>query len=81
MQQSDSDVHLYFISGGSEAPTVRIDPRYLQVNEGDSIEFNCIATGLPLPRLEWVRDGGELSRESSFQVSSQSCSIIVFVLF
>ena len=61
--------------GPSEPPTVRIEPRYLQVETGDSIEFRCIASGLPQPSLEWTRDGGELNPQSTFQVS---CSGVKF---
>lgn len=58
-------------TGESEAPTVRIEPRYLQVNAGDSVEFACIASGLPLPTLDWTRDGGELSPQASFEVTQK----------
>ena len=61
------------VTGGSvtgKAPTVAIEPRYLQVSVGDPVEFRCIASGLPLPQLEWTRVGGELSRESSFEVKN-----------
>ena len=37
------------------APTVRIDPRYLEVNEGDPIEFRCIVEGTPAPTVRWTR--------------------------
>ncbi|XP_070207543.1 basement membrane-specific heparan sulfate proteoglycan core protein-like isoform X4 [Littorina saxatilis] len=37
------------------SPTARIEPRYLQVNEGQSIEFRCIAEGTPAPTIRWTR--------------------------
>lgn len=50
-----------------EAPTVRLNPRYLQLNVGDPVEFRCTATGKPQPTLEWTGgQGGRLNPESSF---------------
>ncbi|CAG5125030.1 unnamed protein product, partial [Candidula unifasciata] len=42
-----------------EPPTVRIEPRYLQVSEGERVEFQCIAQGSPRPTVTWTkgRDG------------------------
>lgn len=37
------------------SPNVRIEPRYLEVDEGDSIEFRCIAEGRPTPTVRWTR--------------------------
>ena len=45
---------------------MRIEPRYLEVNIGDPVEFACIADGEPLPRIEWTGGrGGNLSPEST----------------
>lgn len=38
-----------------EPPTVRIDPRYLQLSEGDRAEFQCIAQGSPRPKVTWTK--------------------------
>ena len=38
-----------------KSPTVRIEPRYLEVDEGDSVEFRCIAEGVPAPTVRWTR--------------------------
>ncbi|CAL1546871.1 unnamed protein product [Lymnaea stagnalis] len=42
-----------------EAPTVRIEPRYLQVKTGARVEFRCVAGGNPRPAVRWTkgRDG------------------------
>ncbi len=52
-------ISLALAVGGSEAPTVRIEPRFLEVSVGDPVEFRCVATGRPEPTLEWTggRDG------------------------
>ncbi len=48
---------------------VRIEPRYHQVMVGDSVEFRCLATGIPLPTIEWKReDGKQLPAGSSVEV-------------
>ena len=43
---------LNFIEG-ELAPTARIDPRQLVVDEGEAVEFHCMVTGNPLPRINW----------------------------
>ncbi|KAK7494115.1 hypothetical protein BaRGS_00014588, partial [Batillaria attramentaria] len=37
------------------SPTARIEPRYLEVTEGDPVEFRCIVTGTPSPTVRWTR--------------------------
>ena len=34
---------------------MRIEPRYLQVEEGDSVSFQCIAQGRPVPNVIWTK--------------------------
>lgn len=41
-------------------------PHYLEVKEGEPVEFHCDAYGNPPPQLEWVRLYGSISSESSF---------------
>ncbi|XP_071805292.1 basement membrane-specific heparan sulfate proteoglycan core protein-like isoform X3 [Asterias amurensis] len=49
------------------SPTVRIEPRFIEAEEGDSIEFSCIADGNPSPELSWRGGtGGILSPRASF---------------
>ena len=49
---------MYFVSVGEEpAPTVRIEPRFQTVKEGEPVRFNCITTGIPPPTVEWYRGG------------------------
>ncbi|XP_048238836.1 basement membrane-specific heparan sulfate proteoglycan core protein-like isoform X2 [Haliotis rufescens] len=43
------------LAGREEAPVARIEPRYLQVNVGDSIEFRCIAESSPPSTIVWTR--------------------------
>ena len=40
---------------GDKAPTARIEPRFLEVDEGDSIEFDCMVEGSPAPTIRWNR--------------------------
>ncbi|CAG5123328.1 unnamed protein product, partial [Candidula unifasciata] len=37
------------------APTVRIEPRYIQTSEGDRVDFQCIAEGSPRPVVRWTK--------------------------
>ncbi|CAH1774180.1 unnamed protein product, partial [Owenia fusiformis] len=62
-----TDTGTLSVGVGSEAPSVRIEPRFLSINVGDPIDFNCIATGRPLPSIEWTGGrGGEISSEAEF---------------
>ncbi|XP_070560391.1 basement membrane-specific heparan sulfate proteoglycan core protein-like isoform X2 [Ptychodera flava] len=57
------------IVGGEtmEEPTVRIDPRFVDVEEGDEVRMTCIATGFPPPQLKWTGgQGGILNPKHSF---------------
>ena len=63
------DVIFVFLvyAGSSELPTVRIEPRFQTVTEGDPVEFRCIASGNPQPEMRWYGgQGGVISPESSF---------------
>ena len=44
-----------------EGPVARIEPRYLQLTLGASMEFRCVATGNPPPTIAWTRgEDGQL---------------------
>ncbi|XP_035741559.1 basement membrane-specific heparan sulfate proteoglycan core protein-like isoform X33 [Vespa mandarinia] len=47
-------------------PRVVIMPPYLEVKEGEPVEFHCDASGNPPPQVEWIRLHGSISSESSF---------------
>nr|XP_050845973.1 basement membrane-specific heparan sulfate proteoglycan core protein isoform X24 [Vespula vulgaris] len=47
-------------------PRVVIMPPYLEVKEGEPVEFHCDANGNPPPQVEWIRLHGSISSESSF---------------
>ena len=50
-----------------DPPTVRLQPRYLQLQVGQPAEFRCIGEGSPTPTLEWTGgQGGRLSPEATF---------------
>ena len=58
---------MYLFLASFRTPTVRIEPRFIEAEEGDSIEFTCIAEGNPQPTLEWRGgSGGILSSSASF---------------
>ena len=42
-------------TGVRKSPSVRIQPRYLEVHEGQSTELRCIAEGFPKPTVRWTR--------------------------
>ena len=46
----------------------------VQVKEGEDVEIRCVATGLPLPTVEWRKDGVRLPQEVCFPTSSY-CAI------
>ncbi|XP_066593540.1 basement membrane-specific heparan sulfate proteoglycan core protein [Prorops nasuta] len=55
------------ISGSNQVePRVIIRPTYLQVKEGEPVEFNCEASGNPPPQVEWIRLHGNMSPEAQF---------------
>ncbi|XP_038076283.1 basement membrane-specific heparan sulfate proteoglycan core protein-like isoform X2 [Patiria miniata] len=48
-------------------PNVRITPRFIEAEEGDAIEFTCIADGNPPATLEWRGGrGGVMNPGSTF---------------
>ena len=58
---------IFYFAASEQVPTVRIEPRYLTVTEGDPVEFRCIASGTPAPELRWYGgQGGVISPDSSF---------------
>uniref|UniRef100_A0A0B7ATX1 Basement membrane-specific heparan sulfate proteoglycan core protein n=1 Tax=Arion vulgaris TaxID=1028688 RepID=A0A0B7ATX1_9EUPU len=38
-----------------EPPTVRIEPRFLRLSEGERVEFRCIVEGSPRPTVRWTK--------------------------
>ena len=38
------------------------------VNEGNSVTFECTATGIPAPEITWLRNGAELNSTSDNRV-------------
>lgn len=43
-----------------EPPRVTINPSYRTVDIGESIEFQCSATGYPPPTVTWIRGSGKI---------------------
>ncbi|XP_063410398.1 hemicentin-1-like [Mytilus trossulus] len=42
-------------------PSIRIEPTFQTVNEFETAEFRCIATGRPTPTVEWRRGTGTMN--------------------
>eukprot|EP00057_Strongylocentrotus_purpuratus_P003908 XP_003727633.2 PREDICTED: basement membrane-specific heparan sulfate proteoglycan core protein [Strongylocentrotus purpuratus] len=68
-QRDTADAYATLIVTSSvQEPTVRIEPRFIRITEGDRVEFRCIATGNPTPTLRWSGgQGGVLNSESTFE--------------
>ena len=56
------------IGSSPSAPQVHISPRYLEVQEGDPVVFNCHATGTPLPTLQWTGGPNNLQVCNHYQL-------------
>ena len=50
----------FFACSGAllEVPVCRLVVDRIDVDVDESIEFHCIASGTPQPRIEWTRPGG-----------------------
>ncbi|XP_072040765.1 basement membrane-specific heparan sulfate proteoglycan core protein-like [Amphiura filiformis] len=67
MHEIDRGYATLTVTTSSQLPTVRIEPRFQTITEGDPIEFRCIASGSPQPELRWSGgQGGVISPDSSF---------------
>ena len=56
-----SIIQYIFFPASQTSPTVRIEPAFQTVNEFDTTEFRCIATGRPAPTVEWYRKNGPMN--------------------
>ncbi|XP_060073482.1 basement membrane-specific heparan sulfate proteoglycan core protein-like [Ylistrum balloti] len=66
MTSMDTAVAVLIVSASQIAPQVSIEPRYLNLDQGDLAEFRCVATGTPVPTIEWRRGGnGRLSSSAT----------------
>lgn len=48
-------------------PKASIRPAYQQIKQGEPVEFRCQATGNPTPQLDWIRIGGQMNPEATFE--------------
>ncbi|KAJ3585960.1 hypothetical protein NHX12_012366, partial [Muraenolepis orangiensis] len=60
--------------GAHVTSPVSIQPSIADVQEGQSLELSCLATGNPPPRVTWTRASGRLS--SNHQVSGNQLRIV-----
>ncbi|XP_021372607.1 basement membrane-specific heparan sulfate proteoglycan core protein-like isoform X2 [Mizuhopecten yessoensis] len=66
MTSMDTATAVLIVSASQISPQVSIEPRYLNLDQGALAEFRCLATGTPVPTIEWRRGGtGRLSSSAT----------------
>uniref|UniRef100_A0A8C9YGI2 Heparan sulfate proteoglycan 2 n=1 Tax=Sander lucioperca TaxID=283035 RepID=A0A8C9YGI2_SANLU len=54
-------VSLYVQSIGlGTQPQVQVSPQRIEAHEGDNVRLYCRATGVPTPKLTWLKNGGQI---------------------
>ena len=65
----------------SVIPVVNSSQSVYTVNETDAATFECIATGIPSPTLNWLMEGDRLNATESVIIANASSQLITSVLF
>ncbi|XP_077945716.1 basement membrane-specific heparan sulfate proteoglycan core protein isoform X7 [Gasterosteus aculeatus] len=47
-------------SGLGTKPQVQVSPQNIDAHEGDNLRLYCRATGVPTPKLTWLKNGGQI---------------------
>ncbi|XP_034731621.1 basement membrane-specific heparan sulfate proteoglycan core protein isoform X13 [Etheostoma cragini] len=47
-------------SGLGTLPQVQVSPQKVEAHEGDNLRLYCRATGVPTPKLTWLKNGGQI---------------------
>ncbi|XP_032375778.1 basement membrane-specific heparan sulfate proteoglycan core protein isoform X10 [Etheostoma spectabile] len=47
-------------SGLGTQPQVQVSPQKIEAHEGDNLRLYCRATGVPTPKLTWLKNGGQI---------------------
>ncbi|XP_029973802.1 basement membrane-specific heparan sulfate proteoglycan core protein isoform X2 [Salarias fasciatus] len=47
-------------SGLGTQPQVQVSPQNVEVHEGDTLRLYCRASGVPTPKLTWLKNGGQI---------------------
>ncbi|XP_078111883.1 basement membrane-specific heparan sulfate proteoglycan core protein isoform X4 [Sander vitreus] len=47
-------------SGLGTQPQVQVSPQRIEAHEGDNVRLYCRATGVPTPKLTWLKNGGQI---------------------
>ncbi|XP_075954009.1 basement membrane-specific heparan sulfate proteoglycan core protein [Anarhichas minor] len=47
-------------SGLATQPQVQVSPQNIEAHEGDNLRLYCRATGVPTPKLTWLKNGGQI---------------------
>ena len=59
------------------SPQITTSPGDAVYLRGESPQFTCTATGLPLPSISWLRDGSALSTGAKYSITSTSDDSLV----
>jgi len=55
-------------------PEANVSQEIYTVDAGESVTFECVATGIPAPSIVWSRNGSELSDAVDFRVTISELS-------
>ncbi|XP_068454510.1 basement membrane-specific heparan sulfate proteoglycan core protein isoform X9 [Clinocottus analis] len=47
-------------TGLGTQPQVQVSPQTIEAHEGDNLRLYCRATGVPTPKLTWLKNGGQI---------------------
>ncbi|XP_056280235.1 basement membrane-specific heparan sulfate proteoglycan core protein isoform X13 [Pseudoliparis swirei] len=47
-------------TGLGTQPQVQVSPQNIEAHEGDNLRLYCRATGVPTPKLTWLKNGGQI---------------------
>ena len=74
MFRSDRKIFIAF------APIITQQPVPIYTVTGESVEFNCTATGLPIPTIRWIRLRPDLPTNSTINCYKENSNSIMSVL-
>ena len=74
MFRSDRKIFIAF------APIITQQPVPIYTVAGESVEFNCTATGLPIPSIRWIRLRPDLPTNSTINCYKENSNSIMSVL-
>ncbi|XP_051914453.1 basement membrane-specific heparan sulfate proteoglycan core protein isoform X3 [Hippocampus zosterae] len=51
-------------NGLSTQPQVQVSPQNIDAHEGDTLRLYCRASGSPMPKLTWLKNGGQIPSQA-----------------